>query len=82
MDKASAQTQHKLLKAQEAKFKEKITNLRAFIREVADKSTENVTGLDNIHPQLQKAEHDVQFYEERIKYIDEQLHSISKEPTS
>ncbi|HEV7858470.1 MAG TPA: hypothetical protein VGO91_07560 [Pyrinomonadaceae bacterium] len=82
MDKESVQTQHKLLKAQEAKCKEKATSLKAYIGELADKSTEEVTGLDNIHPHLQKAEHDLRFYEDRIKYIHEQLHTISEEPGS
>ena len=79
MDKATNQAQHKLLKAQEARFKEKLAGLRAFIREVTDKSTEHVTGLDNIHPHLQKAEHDAQFYEECIKHVHDTLHSLSQE---
>ena len=79
MDKATSQAQHKLLKAQEARFKEKLAGLRAFIREVNDKSTEHVSGLDNIHPHIQKAEHDAQFYEERIKEVHDMLHSMSKE---
>jgi len=79
MDKETSQAQHKLLKAQEARFKEKLSGLRALIGELADKSTENVTGLDNVHPHLQKAEHDAQFYEERIKYVHEALHAMSKE---
>jgi hypothetical protein len=44
MDKTSDQMQHKLLKAQEAKFKEKVEGLKAFIHELNDKSTEHVTG--------------------------------------
>ena len=80
MDKAETHNQQKLLKEQETRFKEKLETLRAFIREASEKSTEHTTGLDNVHPHVQKAEHDAQFYEERIKDIHAQLHPKDKEP--
>lgn len=69
--------ERKLLRAEKAKYKEELSRLKAYIRELSDRCAEHNTAHEQIAPDMAKAEHDIEFYECQLKDISTRLKALA-----
>lgn len=66
-----------ILRAEKARYKEKLTTLKHYIRELKDRCADCGTMQDNVEFDLMKAENDVQYYENRIKDVNSRVKALA-----
>lgn len=69
--------ERKLLRAEKAKYKEELSRLKGYIKELSDRCAEHNTAHEQIAPDMAKAEHDIEFYECQIKDISTRLKALA-----
>ena len=69
--------ERKLLRTEKAKYKEELSRLRCYTKELSDRCAEHHTAHEQIAPDLAKAEHDMNFYECQIKDISARLKALA-----
>lgn len=66
-----------LLRNLKASYKEELTTLKHFTRELSRRCKEHSTEKEHSGPDLMKAKHDTEFYKSRIKDITARLKELS-----
>lgn len=69
--------ERRLLRAEKDKYKEELTRLKSYVRELSDRCAEHDTEQEHIAPDLTKAEHDIDFYQCQIKDISARLKALA-----
>jgi chromosome segregation ATPase len=69
--------ERKILRAEKAKYKERLATLKNFLREMSDRCAECGTEHKHVHEHVMKAEHDAQFYAGQIKEISSRLKALA-----
>ena len=65
--------ERKLLNSEKAKYKEQLTSLKHYMRELKERCAECKTLKEHSTPALMKVKNDVQFYQGQIKEINNRL---------
>lgn len=66
-----------ILRAEKAKYKEKLASLKHFVKELKDRCHDCHTTQDLVYEDLMRAENDVQYYEGQIKAINSRVKALA-----
>ncbi len=66
-----------ILKEERARYKEQVTSLKHYLRELKRQCVDCDAAQEHIDPDIIKAEHDIQFYESRIKEFGSRLKTLN-----
>lgn len=66
-----------MLRMEKARFKEQLTSLKHYLRELKGQCVDCGTAREHVSPDVMKAEHDAQFYETRIKEISSRIKTLN-----
>jgi chromosome segregation ATPase len=69
--------ERKILRAEKAKYKEELSRLKGYLRELSDRCSDCGTMHEMVAPDLLKAEHDIKFYEGEIKSLSARLKALA-----
>ena len=66
-----------ILRAEKARYKEKLATLKHYIRELKDRCADCGTTQENVGEDLMRAENDVQYYENQVKDINSRVKALA-----
>jgi chromosome segregation ATPase len=69
--------ERKLLRAEKAKYKEELSRLKGYLKELSDRCAEHHAAHEHVAPDMSKAEHDIEFYQCQIKDINARLKALA-----
>lgn len=69
--------QRTILRNLKANYKEELTSLKHYTRELSRRCKEHHTGHEHTDPDLMKAKHDTEYYKNAIKDITARLKELS-----
>ena len=66
-------TQREILEGEKVRFEGKLQDLRAYIKELTDRTAEHDSEDEHFEEDLMKAEHDAEYYENEIESLEKMI---------